>query len=209
MKALFTEKTASLMKALLSPFPANTFTNVTPIDTRHSHHPLSLSLSPHRPLSPPSLRPAPLFPHPPPPTPTSAAALTLSELVLRSAQCDGVRGGVGRRHLHEHAGRLQDLGDVVAARADQVLVLRLAHLDADARAGALHLLVDVDDLLLGLHHALLLAGDGQLVLHHRQRRDVDPDARVLRLQPGDVLVVGATDERVVLLRHLQLLVRLL
>ena len=88
-------------------------------------------------------------------------------------------------------------------------MLCLADFDAHAGTGSLHVLVDVEDLVLGFHDAFLLTSDGQLVFDDGEGRDVDANSGVLRLHAVDVFVVGAADERVVFLGHFELLVGLL
>ena len=88
-------------------------------------------------------------------------------------------------------------------------MLRLADFDTHTRTRSLHLLVDVEDLLLGFHDAFLLASDGQFVFDDRERRDVDANSGVFSLHAVDVLIVRAADERMVFLGDFEFFVGLL
>lgn len=71
-----------------------------------------------------------------------------------------------------------------------------------------HLLVALGDQILALHDAFLFASNSDFILHDAEWWHIDPHS-MLRHQSLNALVVGATDEWVVLLRDLQLLICLL
>ena len=71
-----------------------------------------------------------------------------------------------------------------------------------------HFLVSLANDLLAFHHSILLSGNGDLVLHDAERRNIDADS-VLCHHVLDPFVVGATDEWMEVLGNLQFLIRLL
>ena len=76
-------------------------------------------------------------------------------------------------------------------------MLGLFHLDADGGTFPLQFLPKLANVILYGEDALLLAGDGELVLLDGEGRYVDPDPRVSGRQLVHQLVVRALDERVV------------
>ena len=64
------------------------------------------------------------------------------------------------------------------------------------------------DDILALQHSFLLPGDGDFILHHTQRRNIDADT-MLGHHILNRLIVGPADERMEMLRNFKFLIRLL